>query len=211
MIERTERQWQVFNSIEPNSVPQESGTTDALLQTQRRCVWRGYPHTSIERRIQMLIIARLTRGFPREASLPKLTHVLNSVTRPWLAASLAGVLLLLSGAGLAQTVVRSGASVPFDFWAQGQKFPAGDYLFDSELPSSISIRAKGAKLSVGIPRILYGDPVSKDDAKLLFVRRDGKYYLTEVWCVQGKLVVTGEFQHRGEKNSEQREVRLVYP
>ena len=159
----------------------------------------------------MLIIAKLTRGFPREASLPKLTHVLNSVTRPWLAVSLAWVLLLLSDAGLAQTVVRSGASVPFDFWAQGQKFPAGDYLFDSELPSSISIRAKGAKLSVGIPRILYGDPVSKDDAKLLFVRRDGKYYLTEVWCVQGKLVVTGEFQHRGEKNSEQREVRLVYP
>ena len=53
--------------------------------------------------------------------------------------------------------------------------------------------------------------MSKDDAKLLFVRRDGKYYLTEVWCVLGKLVVTGEFQHRGEKNSEQREVRLVYP
>ncbi len=159
----------------------------------------------------MLIIARLTRGFPREASLPKLTHVLNSVTKPWLAASLAWVLLLLSSAGLAQTVVKSGASVPFDFWAQGQKFPAGDYLFDSESPSSISIRAKGTKLSVGISRILYGDPVKKEDAKLLFAHRDGKYYLTEVWGVLGKLVVTGEFEHRGEKNSEQREVRLVYP
>jgi hypothetical protein len=159
----------------------------------------------------MLIIASLTRGFPREACIPKLTHVLNSVTRPWLATSLACVLLLFSGAGLAQTVVRSGASVPFDFWVQGQKFPAGDYLFDSEFPSSISIRAKGTKLSVGIPRILYGDPVKKEDAKLLFARRDGKYYLTEVWGMLGKLVVTGEYEHRGEKNNEQREVRLVYP
>src|SRR6267143_688826 len=69
----------------------------------------------------------------------------------------------------------------------------------------LSVRFRVAKLDlnpcqrgkikcVGIPRILYGDPVSKDDAKLLFVRRDGKYYLTEVWCVLGKLVVTGEFQ-----------------
>jgi len=39
-------------------------------------------HTSIERRIQMLIIARLTQGFAGEAGLPKLAHVLNSLTRP---------------------------------------------------------------------------------------------------------------------------------
>ena len=54
-------------------------------------------------------------------------------------------------------------------------------------------------------------PVKKENAKLLFVRRDEKYYLIEVWSVLGKRVVTAEFEHHGEKNNEQREVRLVYP
>jgi lactate/malate dehydrogenase family protein len=44
-----------------------------------------------------------------------------------------------------------------------------------------------------------------------YVRRDEKYYLMEVWSVLGKRVVTAEFEHRGEKNNDQREVRLVYP
>lgn len=53
--------------------------------------------------------------------------------------------------------------------------------------------------------------MKKENAKLLFVRRDEKYYLIEVWSVLGKRVVTAEFEHHGEKNNEQREVRLVYP
>ena len=159
----------------------------------------------------MRVIANLTLDLPRRTSLSKLTGVLNSVARPWLAASLACILLLLSGSDSAQTVVRSSANVPFDFWAEGQKFPAGDYLFDSGFPGSISIRGKGSKLSVAISLVLYADPVKKENAKLLFVRRDEKYYLIEVWSVLGKRVVTAEFEHRGEKNNEQREVRLVYP
>jgi hypothetical protein len=142
--------------------------------------------TQIGRRIQMGVIANLTLDLPRRGSLSKLTGVLNSVARPWLTASLACILLLLSGSGPAQTVVRSSAHVPFDFWAEGQKFPAGDYLFDSGFPGSISIRGKGSKLSVAISLVLYADPVKKENAKLLFVRRDENYYLMEVWSVLGK-------------------------
>lgn len=58
---------------------------------------------------------------------------------------------------------------------------------------------------------MYADPVKKENAKLLFVRRDEKYHLMEVWSVLGKRVVTAEFEHHGDKNNEQREVRLVYP
>jgi hypothetical protein len=42
---------------------------------------------------------------------------------------------------------------------------------------------------------LYADPV-EGNAKLLFVRRDEKYYLLEVWSVLDKRVVTAEFEHR---------------
>jgi Methyladenine glycosylase len=121
------------------------------------------------------------------------------------------ILLLLSGSDSAQTVVRSSASVPFDFWAEGQKFPAGDYLFDSGFAGSILIRGKGSNLSVAISLVLYADPVKKENANLPFVRRQEKYYLLEVWSVLGKRVVIAEFEHRGEINNEQREVRLVYP
>jgi hypothetical protein len=98
----------------------------------------------------MRVIANLILDLPRRGSLSKLTGVLNSVVRPWLAASVVCILLLLSGSASAQTVVRSGAHVPFDSWAEGQKFPAGDYLFDSGFPGSISIRGKGSKSSAAI-------------------------------------------------------------
>jgi hypothetical protein len=134
----------------------------------------------------------------------------NWATKQRVVAVLACVLPFL-GVGLAQTVVTASANVPFDFWAQGRKFPAGDYVFDSGFPGSISIREKASKLSIAIAAVPYGDPAKKEGAKLLFVRRDGKYYLTELWGVLGKRVVTAEFEHRGEKNNEQREVQLVYP
>jgi hypothetical protein len=70
---------------------------------------------------------------------------------------LAGILLLpllISGLGFAQTVVTVSANIPFDFWAEGKRFPAGDYLLDSGFPASISILRKGSKASVALATIL---------------------------------------------------------
>jgi hypothetical protein len=158
----------------------------------------------------MGISERFTQRSRQQVSSSKVVRRRNWARKQWVVAALACVLLLL-GVGLAQTVVTASANVPFDFWAQGRKFPAGDYVFDSGFPGSISIRDKGSKLSMAVAAVPYGDPVNKESAKLLFVRRDGKYYLTELWGVLGKRVVTAEFEHRGEKNNDQREVRLVYP
>ena len=157
----------------------------------------------------MCISERFTR-FREQVNSSKVISRRNWATKQRVTAALACVLLFL-GVGLAQTVVTASANVPFEFWAQGQKFPAGNYVFDSGFPGSISIRDKSSKLSMAIAAVPYGDPVNKESAKLLFVRRDSKYYLTELWGVLGKRVVTAEFEHRGEKNNEQREVRLVYP
>ena len=158
----------------------------------------------------MPVRERFTQRFREQVSASKLIRRSNWATKESVVAALVCVLLLL-GVGVAETVVTASASVPFDFWAQGQKFPAGDYVFDSGFPGSISVRDKSSKLSTAIAAVPYGDPVNKESAKLLFVRRDGKYYLTELWGVLGKRVVTAEFEHRGEKNNDQREVRLVYP
>jgi hypothetical protein len=132
-------------------------------------------------------------------------------TNHWARAKLVCVLFLVSSVSLAQRVVTATANIPFDFWAEGQKFAAGEYIFDSGFPGSTSIRRKGTKLAVGVPIIPYGDPVKKEDARVVFVLRDGKYYLVEFWGILDRRVVTAEFDHRGQTTAGQREVLLSYP
>jgi len=52
------------------------------------------------------------------------------------AGAFVSVILLFSGLCLAQKVVTARATIPFNFWAEGHEFQAGDYVFDNEFPSS---------------------------------------------------------------------------
>jgi|SRR5579863_2911157 hypothetical protein len=125
------------------------------------------------------------------------------------AGALASVVLLLSGLGLAQKVVTARATIPFDFWAEGHQFQAGNYVFDNEVPGLAAIRREGANSSIGISIILYAVPQEKETPRVIFVLRDGKYFLSELWSVQGRYVVAAEFEHRGEATKEQRQVPLT--
>ncbi len=126
-------------------------------------------------------------------------------------AELACVVFLLSSISFSQKVVTATASIPFDFWAVGQKFAAGAYTFDTGFPGSTSIHRKGTEQTVAVPVIPYGDPVRKEDARVVFILRDGKYYLAEFWCVSDRRVVTAEFAHRGQTRAGQLQVQLIYP
>lgn len=155
-----------------------------------------------------------TRSCTKRLHLSKATD-LARVMKACTMARVACVLLLLQpllspGVALAQTEVRARATIPFDFWAEGEKFPAGDYILDSGFPASISIRREGTRVAVALSIVPYAGPVEKNSSRLVYVLRDGKYYLTELWGVLDKRVITAEYQHRGETNSEQREVRLMY-
>jgi hypothetical protein len=125
------------------------------------------------------------------------------------AGALVPVVLLLSGLGLAQKVVTARATIPFDFWAEGYEFQAGEYIFDNEVPGSAAIHREGTNSGIGISIILYAVPEEKENPKVIFVRRDGKYCLVELWGVQDRHVVTAEFQHRGEASEQQRQVPLT--
>lgn len=87
----------------------------------------------------------------------------------WALVKLASVLFLISSVSLAQRVVTATASIPFDFWVEGQKFAPGEYTFDTGLPGSTSVHRKGTKTTIAVPVIIYGDPVRKQDAKIVFV------------------------------------------
>jgi len=118
------------------------------------------------------------------------------------------MVLLLSGLGLAQKVVTARATIPFKFWAQDHGFQAGDYVFDNEVPGSASIHRHGTNSGIGVSIILYAVPSEKENPRVIFVRRDGKYFLVELWGVQDRHVVTAEFEHRGEVSEQQRQVPL---
>jgi hypothetical protein len=119
------------------------------------------------------------------------------------------MVLVLSGLGLAQKVVTAKATIPFKFWAEGHEFQAGDYVFDNEVPGSASIHREGTNSAIGVSVILYAVPSEKETPRVIFVRRDGKYFLFELWSVQGRYVVTAEFEHRGEVSDQQRQVPLT--
>jgi hypothetical protein len=125
------------------------------------------------------------------------------------ASALVCVVLLLSGLGLAQKVVTARAAIPFKFWAQDHEFQAGDYLFDNAVPGSASIHREGTNSAIGVSVILYAVPSEKESPRVIFVRRDGKYSLFELWSVQDRYVVTAEFEHRGQVSDQQRQVPLT--
>jgi hypothetical protein len=125
------------------------------------------------------------------------------------AGALVCVVLLLSGLGLAQKVVTARATIPFTFWAQGHEFQAGDYVFDDEVPGSATIHREGTNSAIGVSVILYAAPLAKGNPRVIFVRRDGKYFLVEIWGAQDRYVVTAEFQHRGEVSEQQHQVLLT--
>jgi len=125
------------------------------------------------------------------------------------AGTLICMVLLLSGLGLAQKVVTARATIPISFWAEGHEFQAGDYVFDNEVPGSASIHRERTNSGIGVSIILYTVPPEEEKPKVIFVRRDGKYFLVELWGIQARYVVTAEFEHRGEVSEQQRQVPLT--
>jgi hypothetical protein len=119
------------------------------------------------------------------------------------------MVVLLSGLGLAQKVVTARATIPFKFWAEGHEFQAGDYVFDNEVPGSASIHRERTNSGMGVSIILYTVPPEEEKPKVIFVRRDGKYFLVELWGIQARYVVTAEFEHRGQVSEQQRQVSLT--
>jgi hypothetical protein len=143
-----------------------------------------------------------SRALPYYAS----SDVIETILR---AGALVCVVLLLSGSGLAQKMVTARATIPFNFWAQDHEFQAGDYVFDNEVPGSATIQREGSNSGIGVSIILYAVPEEKETPRVIFVRRDEKYCLVELWGVQDRHVVTAEFEHRGEASEQQWQVPLT--
>lgn len=129
------------------------------------------------------------------------------------ASSLVVLALMLSFSGrvLAQKYIVANATIPFPFHAGEEEFAAGDYVVDSSIPTFIFIRSKDGKHFTEVPTVIFGQPVKKSEAKLIFVRRDGSYVLDAVWGVLGQRRMTAELARRSVVGEETKEVPLTYP
>jgi hypothetical protein len=124
----------------------------------------------------------------------------------------ASITFLLAITALAQRrYVISNVTIPFAFSAGSEEFPAGDYVLDSSSPGYISVRSKDGKISGRISVLPVGDAVKRTEARLIFVKRDGRYVLRELWGVLGRWVPTSEYGKDENKSEETREVRLTFP
>lgn len=138
--------------------------------------------------------------------MPTLATFVLAILR---AGVLVSMVLLLSDLGWAQKVVTARATIPFNFWTQDHEFQAGDYVFDNEAPGTATIHREGTNSSIGVSIILYAVPGEKENPRVIFVRRDEKYCLVELWGVQDRHVVTADFEHRGQASEQQRQVPLT--
>jgi hypothetical protein len=124
---------------------------------------------------------------------------------------LLALLVSFSARLLAQQYVTAYATIPFAFDAGGKIFAAGDYILDSSVPTFVVIRSKDGKRFTQVPTVVYGEPVKESEAKLVFVKRDGKYVLHELWGVLGRRTMTSELADKPAVETETKEVPLTYP
>lgn len=104
------------------------------------------------------------------------------------------------------------AKIPFEFWVTGTKLPAGEYRFEHvDTSTTVLVRNNdGTHLSEAYMMPMNDDPVSANQAKVVFVEHGGNKYLYEFWGVRGKRMVTAEIPNSPTTATKRIEVVVLY-
>jgi hypothetical protein len=121
-------------------------------------------------------------------------------------------LLILPGQGIAQKQRIAQATIPFEFWIEGNRLPAGDYQIERLGSTSyLLFRSPDGKIvqdAYALP--LDEDPPKEGDSKLVFRIQNGKHYLYGGWGPFGRRVLTGEFARPVPSGDDRAEVPITY-
>ena len=107
-------------------------------------------------------------------------------------------------------VSRAEANIPFDFWIGPEKLPAGDYTLQVVVQSVAIIRSADGKLERQIFMVDIGPPVARSGSKLVFVVRDEKPMLFELWSIYGRRRLSSESEAVATQDNQTRVVDLSY-
>jgi hypothetical protein len=123
------------------------------------------------------------------------------------------VLLVLVGQGAAETPIQAHATVPFDFWMEGDRLPAGSYqIVQIESISYLLFLSTDGKVVSGAYTIAVDPkPVKDSDAKLIFRIQDGRHYFYGGWGPYGKHVLRTASELAVPSGHERVEIPISFP
>jgi hypothetical protein len=102
-------------------------------------------------------------------------------------------LLALVGQATAQSHLEAYATIPFEFWVEGDRLAAGVYQIEQiESISYLLFISPDGKV-VGAYTVAVDDrPVKNSDARLIFRVQDGRHYFYGGWGPYGRHVLKAE-------------------
>jgi hypothetical protein len=94
------------------------------------------------------------------------------------------LVLVLATTVEAQTFQRFEVDIPFEFMLRGRTLPPGKYVVERADPTrrnALALRNKdeGSFLTILVQRVEKENP--SEEASLVFLRQEGKFYLFQVW------------------------------
>ena len=97
-----------------------------------------------------------------------------------------------------QTSIEKGATcgsarIPFDFWIEDSRFPAGKYSMECILDTLVMFRKSDKTAQKHAFLMSTGDDATTDDYKLIFTVHLRQRYLQELWNTNGRAVLTSRF------------------
>ena len=86
------------------------------------------------------------------------------------------------------------ASIPFEFWIEGNHLPAGNYQIEQieSIPYLLFLNTDGNIAAGAYTLALDNKPVKDSEARLIFRIQDDKHYLYGGWGPYGKHVLKAE-------------------
>ena len=103
-------------------------------------------------------------------------------------------------------------TIPFDFWVQDGKLPAGAYgISHISSPTVVVFTSSDGKRSTEVFMVpVNNDPVKESESKLVFSVQDGQRYFYELWCIYGKRISTAQYGKEAPSGDSRVEVPIVY-
>ncbi|HZQ24754.1 MAG TPA: hypothetical protein VFA89_18340 [Terriglobales bacterium] len=103
-------------------------------------------------------------------------------------ASLMFTVLFFAALASAQSTQRVKANVPFAFTVGTKNFPAGQYSAVQTGPNLMTLRDDRGRSVATLTTKNIQSSKQTTVPKLTFVRRDGRYYLSQVWWQEDQIV-----------------------
>lgn len=121
-------------------------------------------------------------------------------------------LLSFIGAGAASKTKTAHVVIPFDFWLENTKLPAGPYeIRHVTSPTVVVFTSSDAKRATEVFMLpVNNDPVKENQAKLVFLVQNDQHYLYEAWGVYGKRIVTAQYGTPAPTGNMRVEVPVIY-